>query len=1010
VNGGFDVSQTRKHMTTAAIVSLVAVLFAAPALAGPFTQLQVLLPGETAAPGTVSGKTGTPNPQVANMPFTITVRACDSQWNTVTSITDVMQILATDQSATLPANAQLVNGTRTFSVTLNAAGSFTIFAHDQTDGTIPDGASTRVSVAVLQGFRVQVPGAGDHGQDQTCGSAFRVTVTALDPANNTVQGFNGTVSMKELTNFGDGPTSPTQVTLSAGTWTGNVIVYRADPTVNRGGNVYVWVPAFPSKDGTSAPFNVRPGPFTRVQIVLPGQNPLPGSASGLVGTASAQVSGNPFNVNVIATDTWWNQVSSGQTVNITSTDPNGSTPVSGSLNNGYRTFAITLRTVGNQTLSVVDQQNGGILGMTSDPFPVLPNNTNHFTISTISSPQTAGVPVPVTIRAVDAAGNTIPTYGGDAILVANTGSGSMSPELVTFASGIWSGNMVFRGAGANVQFTIQDFTYPPHAGTSNVFQVNAGPLAGVQVLLPGETALGGTATGKSGTPTGQSAGNVFNVTVRAVDAYWNLVPGVTDSISLGSSDPFAAMPAETVLVNGQTLVPTRLAKSGPQVIWAHDITQPSTKPDTSSTVNITGGAFAKVLLLAPGESPAPGTATGRTGTPTDQSINYAFTLTALATDAWWNPVSGVTDVVHLTSTDAQATLQGDTPMTDGRADLTVRLASGGYQLFTVSDVTQPSKAGSSTQVRGISSGFHLVATANPDSAKAGQPFTLTVQVVNDAGSVIQEVNSFITVQVQNASTRAPGRGTLLTTQFQLLQGQRSVSETYTFAEPIVLVVRDDAGNAPGITGVVNVSPGPPARIALTSAPAWVTGNKHATVTAQLTDAFGNGNGNQPMTFVRASGTGTLTPIDSLTDASGFARADFLSPRIPEHDLINASSGPISQQIDIETALVDPNAPTGYVSNFPNPFHPPFEPTTIAYKLSDDATVTLRIFTLTGQLVRRVVFDRATPGGMNGNNAWDWDGKNGDGTLVASGGYIMLLEAQGTGGTINVIRRKIAVVR
>src|SRR2546422_1240390 len=38
---------------------------------------------------------------------------------------------------------QLVNGQLSLSVTFNARGTFTVYAHDQTDGTIPDGASAR---------------------------------------------------------------------------------------------------------------------------------------------------------------------------------------------------------------------------------------------------------------------------------------------------------------------------------------------------------------------------------------------------------------------------------------------------------------------------------------------------------------------------------------------------------------------------------------------------------------------------------------------------------------------------------------------------------------------------------------------------------------------------------------------------------------------------------------------------------------------------------------------------
>src|SRR5689334_890821 len=108
-------------MALALTASLGATL-ASPAAAGPFTRIQVLLPGESAAPGTPSGKTGAPRAQTVGVPFTITVKACDDTWTPVTSVTHAVQVLSSDASATLPAPAQLVSGVRTFSVTLNASG------------------------------------------------------------------------------------------------------------------------------------------------------------------------------------------------------------------------------------------------------------------------------------------------------------------------------------------------------------------------------------------------------------------------------------------------------------------------------------------------------------------------------------------------------------------------------------------------------------------------------------------------------------------------------------------------------------------------------------------------------------------------------------------------------------------------------------------------------------------------------------------------------------------------
>ena len=73
-------------ITIAWIGTLLVAAGATPAAAGIYTRLQVILPGESAAPGTPSGKSGTPLAQTAGVPFSITVRACDDQWNLVAGV------------------------------------------------------------------------------------------------------------------------------------------------------------------------------------------------------------------------------------------------------------------------------------------------------------------------------------------------------------------------------------------------------------------------------------------------------------------------------------------------------------------------------------------------------------------------------------------------------------------------------------------------------------------------------------------------------------------------------------------------------------------------------------------------------------------------------------------------------------------------------------------------------------------------------------------------------------
>lgn len=116
----------------------------------PFTKLQVLMPGETAAPNTPTGKTGTPDAQSVGVPFNVTINACDSVWRVV-STDDTVAVSSTDTTATdgaavlLPTNVTLAAGTATYTMTFNASGSWTVTATDVTDGTkTPNTGTTTV--------------------------------------------------------------------------------------------------------------------------------------------------------------------------------------------------------------------------------------------------------------------------------------------------------------------------------------------------------------------------------------------------------------------------------------------------------------------------------------------------------------------------------------------------------------------------------------------------------------------------------------------------------------------------------------------------------------------------------------------------------------------------------------------------------------------------------------------------------------------------------------------------
>jgi hypothetical protein len=118
-----------------------------------FTKLQILLPGEVAAPNTLTGKTtATPTPVSlsAGGNEDVTVNAVDDNWNIVSS-SDTINLTCSDELAILPLATAMSGGTVTFSgvdaIGFSTEGSQTIMATDAAPGsTIPKATSAPVTV------------------------------------------------------------------------------------------------------------------------------------------------------------------------------------------------------------------------------------------------------------------------------------------------------------------------------------------------------------------------------------------------------------------------------------------------------------------------------------------------------------------------------------------------------------------------------------------------------------------------------------------------------------------------------------------------------------------------------------------------------------------------------------------------------------------------------------------------------------------------------------------------
>lgn len=94
-------------------------------------------------------------------------------------------------------------------------------------------------------------------------------------------------------------------------------------------------------------------------------------------------------------------------------------------------------------------------------------------------------------------------------------------------------------------------------------------------------------------------------------------------------------------------------------------------------------------------------------------------------------------------------------------------------------------------------------------------------------------------------------------------------------------------------------------------------------------------------------------------------------------------------------------------NYPNPFDPGTQSTAIGYSLSNNDSISLSIFDLTGTIIAKKDYTSGSSGGKAGYNEVAWDGKTDAGDYVGNGIYIYLITANGkiiSRGKITVLKK------
>src|SRR5262249_25972239 len=168
------------------------------------------------------------------------------------------------------------------------------------------------------------------------------------------------------------------------------------------------------------------------------------------------------------------------------------------------------------------------------------------------------------------------------------------------------------------------------------------------------------------------------------------------------------LPANITLTDGTSIFTATLLKAGNQTITAIDTTNPSII-GTSNNIAVSAGTAARFTLGAPF-----GTVAG-----------LPISLTVTAFDAFNNIATGYSGLVHFTSTDGQASLPGNSPLTNGTGTFNATLRTAGTQTVTATDsVNSNLTAHANIQVSSnITTQFKVV---GPTTKVAGDAFSITV--------------------------------------------------------------------------------------------------------------------------------------------------------------------------------------------------------------------------------------------------------------------------------------------
>ncbi|MFT3883645.1 MAG: VCBS repeat-containing protein [Gemmatales bacterium] len=495
-----------------------------------------------------------PATAVAGVPFNVTVTALDANGNVATNFLGMVAF-------TNPLNpAQTISYTFTAADAgvhtvvgggvLLASGPQTLFA---TSPFLPK-ASTSVLVtpATATHFQVSGPGTVTAGDPTTA-----ITVTALDAFNNVAPSYTGTVRFASTDLQAVLPANYTFTSVDAG-------VHAFNVTLKTTGTQSVQ-----SMDTLSG-----------ISGSTLGINVTPGAAVGLTILGGGGYVGSPHVVAVYAVDQFGNTATSyNGTVHLTTSDALATLSADGPITNGVGFFTITPRTLGTQTITAVDTNNGAFLA--SESVLVTPGQGVSFTVTPLAN-AVAGTAQSMKVTVYDAFGNISTVYNGTMQITSTDPTATQWYTFTAADAGVHTFTVALKTAGTH-SVTVADTVTAGMSSTQTGIVVTPGVAASIQA-----TPLVGT-----------TAGVAQNVKISARDAYGNISTGYRGTLAFSSSDAQIVMLpsyAYTAADAGSHVFSVTFKSARGQTFTATDTVNPALTY-SQRDINITAAAMSGFAFL-----------------------------------------------------------------------------------------------------------------------------------------------------------------------------------------------------------------------------------------------------------------------------------------------------------------------------------------------------------------------------------------------------------------------------